>query len=69
MNATFSNDFAQIINDYVAKVKPEKHSLISPLEVKAILQFQNNTLSNLKGKYTLVVLDISEKRWEEVVFI
>lgn len=59
----------QIVNDYVAEVKPGKHSLILPLGAMATLQFQNNAFSNLKGKYTLELLDISGTKWEEAVLI
>lgn len=60
---------AQIKNDYVAKVKPGKHSLILPLGAKATLQFQHNALSNLKDKYTLELLDISGTKWKVSVLI
>ncbi len=54
----------QIQNDYVAKVKPGKHSLILPLGARATLQFQDNIFKHLKGKYRLELLDISGIKWE-----
>lgn len=55
---------SQIKNDYVAKVKPGKHSLILPLGARATLQFQDNLFKHLKGKYRLELLDISGVKWE-----
>lgn len=60
---------AQIKNDYVAKVKPGKHSLILPLGARAGLYFQQKLFSNLKGKYTLELLDISGAKWEENILL
>lgn len=59
----------QIKNDYVAKVKPGKHSLILPLGARATLRFQNDAFSQLKGNYTLELLDISGAKWETDVFV
>lgn len=59
----------QIKNDYVAKVKPGKHSLILPLGARATLIFQNDAFGQLKGNYTLELLDISGAKWETDVFV
>lgn len=59
----------QISNDYVAKIKPGKHSLIVPLGAKATLSFQDSTFSKLTGNYTLELLDISGIKWQETVVI
>lgn len=59
----------QIKNDYVAKVKPGKHSLILPLGARATLQFQDAALDSLKGKHTLELLDISGAKWEETILV
>lgn len=53
----------QIHNYYVAKVKPGKHSLILPLGAKATLSFTNDSFRDLKGEYTLELLDISGAMW------
>ena len=60
---------AQIKNDYVAKVKPGKHSLILPLGARASLHFQQEAFNHLKGKYTLELLDISGAKWEGNIFL
>ncbi len=52
-----------IRNHYVAKVKPGKHSLILPLGAKASLYFDEGIPENLKGKFTLELLDISGAKW------
>lgn len=59
----------QIQNDYVAKVKTGKHSLILLLGARATLSFQNDTFSHLKGKYRLRLLDISGIKWDVGIFI
>lgn len=59
----------EIKNDYVAKVKPGKHSLILPLGARAHLIFKSDLLKNKKGTYTLVLLDISGARWKETIVI
>ncbi len=59
----------QIKNDYVAKVKPGKHSLILPLGARATLSFQNDIFGHLKGKYTLELLDISGIKWDVPIFV
>lgn len=56
-----------IKNDYVARVKPGKHSLILPLGAKATLTFQESLPRNLKGRYTLELLDISGITWKQVI--
>ena len=60
---------AQIKNDYVAKVKPGKHSLILPLGAKASLNFRENIFKALEGNYTLELLDISGAKWEEKISV
>lgn len=60
---------AHIKNDYVAKVKPGKHSLILPLGAKASLYFKENIFANLEGKHTLELLDISGAKWQENISI
>ena len=58
---------AQIQNDYVAKVKPGKHSLVLPLGAKANLHFQDIAFKNFSGKYQLELLDISGAKWETTI--
>ena len=53
----------QIENDFVAKVKPGKYSLILPLGARASLNFKENIFATLEGKYTLELLDISGAKW------
>jgi len=54
-----------ISNYYVAKIKPEKHSLIVPLGAKAKLNLENKNLENLpSGNYRLKITDISGVYWE-----
>ncbi|WP_440122142.1 TQO small subunit DoxA domain-containing protein [Tenacibaculum sp. Ill] len=53
-----------ILNYYVAKIKPGKHSLIVPLGAKAKMTFKNPTFSNLSnGTYTVKITDISGAFW------
>lgn len=53
-----------IANDYVAKVKPGKHSLILPLGAKAKLTFNDVTIGNIpEGSYILELTDISGTVW------
>lgn len=59
----------QIKNDYVAKVKTGKHSLILPLGAKATLHFTIPEHENLKGKFTLLLTDISGIQWQETLLI
>lgn len=59
----------QIKNDYVAKVKPGTHSLILPLGARAKLRFTDELFGNLKGNYTLELLDISGAKWNEVIVV
>ncbi|MNU66245.1 TQO small subunit DoxD [compost metagenome] len=54
---------SDIQNQYVAKVKPGKHSLILPLGAKATLHFTKGIPKNLKGTFTLELLDISGAKW------
>ncbi|SHM75968.1 TQO small subunit DoxD [Flavobacterium chilense] len=59
----------QIKNDYVAKVKPGKHSLILPLGAKATLHFQIPSFKNTSKKYTLELTDISGLNWTQEITI
>lgn len=57
---------SNILNSYVAKVKPGKHSLIIPLGAKAEIRINSSELQNLKtGSYKLILTDISGTTWEE----
>ncbi len=58
----------QIVNQYVARVTPGKHSLVLPLGAKASLQFVNPVFKEAKGKYTLELLDISGLQWTATFF-
>lgn len=58
-----------IKNDYVAKVKPGKHSLILPLGARATLHFTDDILKLGKGKYKLELSDISGATWEETIAV
>ncbi|WP_177760901.1 TQO small subunit DoxD [Flavobacterium sp. I3-2] len=60
---------AHIKNDYVAKVKPGKYSLILPLGAKASLNFKETIFTTLEGKYTLELLDISGVKWQEKISV
>lgn len=57
----------QITNDYVAKVKPGKHSLVLPLGARANLTFTDAGFIHLKGEYTLTLIDISGAIWETTI--
>lgn len=57
-----------IANDYVAKIKPGKHSLIIPLGAKATLSISNEILKEMTaGEYQLKLTDISGLTWTEKV--
>ncbi len=56
-------DKEQILNDYVAKVKPGAHSLIIPLGARATLVFEDSVFLTLSGSYTLELIDISGAVW------
>lgn len=57
-----------IANDYVAKIKPGKHSLIIPLGAKATLSISNEILKEMPaGEYQLKLTDISGLTWTETV--
>ncbi|WP_430972807.1 TQO small subunit DoxD [Sunxiuqinia rutila] len=57
-----------ISNNYVARVKPGKHSLVIPLGAKATLSIENDQLQQLMaGKYELKLLDISGASWSAFV--
>lgn len=53
-----------IKNQYVAKIKPGKHSLVIPLGAKANITLDDPVLNNLpSGKYMLWLTDISGAVW------
>ncbi|WP_321332358.1 TQO small subunit DoxD [uncultured Bacteroides sp.] len=57
-----------IKNDYIAKVKPGKHSLVIPLGAKARITIKDSTLQNLpEGNYKIKLTDISGITWEKQV--
>ncbi|WP_321479941.1 TQO small subunit DoxD [uncultured Bacteroides sp.] len=57
-----------IKNDYIAKVKPGKHSLIIPLGAKARISIKDPAFQNLtKGNYMIKLTDISGITWEKQV--
>ena len=57
-----------IHNEYIAKVKAGKHSLIIPLGGKATLDIKDGALATLApGIYNLVLTDISGQTWEMAV--
>lgn len=58
-----------IRNQYVAKVKPGKHSLILPLGAKAKLYFDERIPEKPTGKLTLELTDISGITWKSDVRI
>jgi len=63
-----SLDAGNILNYYVAKIKPGKYSLIIPLGAKAKMKLTDATLINLPdGSYTLKITDISGVFWEQLV--
>ncbi|HIC33122.1 MAG TPA: quinol oxidase [Flavobacteriaceae bacterium] len=54
-----------IVNYYIAKVKPGKHSLILPLGAKAKLIFQDEIFTEFpKENYSIKLTDISGAFWE-----
>ncbi len=57
----------QIKNDYAAKVKPGKHSLILPLGARATLIFpiEQNRLLSAKRPYLLELTDINGTIWSQ----
>jgi len=59
----------QIKNEYVAKVKSGKYSLILPLGAKAHLSFEAAELQQLQGQYTLVLVDISGAEWSQTILL
>lgn len=58
-----------IHNDYVARVRPGKHSLVLPLGARARLTFRDPVFQGLAGDYTLKLTDISGLTWEQVIRI
>lgn len=66
------NDLAKmptssIKNDYIAKVKPGKHSLILPLGARATLKFKDSSLADLSDVLKLELIDISGTTWTSTV--
>lgn len=58
----------EIRNQYIAKVQPGKYSLVIPLGAKAQLTLQEPLLKDLpKGKYALILTDISGAEWSTTV--
>lgn len=57
-----------IINKYVAKVKPGKHSIIIPLGAKAELQFKDKVFNNKDHQgFKVLLTDISGTIWESSI--
>lgn len=56
-----------IHNDYVARVKPGKHSLILPLGARARLTFRNTVFTGMSGNHTLLLTDISGQTWNQSI--
>lgn len=57
-----------IDNKYIAKIRPDEHSLIVPLGAKAMLNFQDEVFDDLpKGNYQLKLTDISGESWSSEV--
>jgi thiosulfate dehydrogenase (quinone) len=67
MNDLSRLPFGQIENDYAAKVRPGKHSLILPLGARATLIFpiEQNRLLSAKQPYLLELTDINGTIWSE----
>jgi len=60
---------SKIENEYVAKVKPGKHSLIIPLGSKAKLTIENGALDSIQsGEYQLILTDISGIEWQQRLY-
>lgn len=59
-----------IVNYYIAKIKPGKHSLIVPLGAKARMKLKDSKLEGLKnGIYVIRITDISGVYWEHKVHL
>lgn len=57
-----------IANNYVAKIKPGKHSLIIPLGAKATLSLKDEIFKEIpNGEYQLKLTDISGITWTEKI--
>lgn len=57
-----------IDNKYIARVAPGKHSLVIPLGSKATLTIDDTAIGSLpKGKYELVLTDISGITWKKEI--
>ncbi len=59
----------QIKNDFVAKVKAGKHSLILPLGARARIGFKDPRFKDLDGTYLLRLTDISGLIWEAPILV
>lgn len=54
-----------ITNDYIARVKPGKHSLVVPLGAQATLHLSGENMAQLPaGSYTIKIWDISGATWK-----
>ncbi|HLU94022.1 MAG TPA: TQO small subunit DoxD [Membranihabitans sp.] len=60
--ANLSTD--HISNEYIAQVKPGKHSLILPLGAKATIGYTDEVFGQIGDDYTLELLDISGVLWK-----
>ncbi|WP_316814710.1 TQO small subunit DoxD [Pedobacter nyackensis] len=59
---------SSIVNNYVAKIRPGKHSLVIPLGAKAKLTIADPVLANLSaGRYILTLTDISGITWKKEI--
>lgn len=59
----------QIKNDFVAKVKAGKHSLILPLGARARIGFKDPRFKDLNGIHLLRLTDISGLIWEAPILV
>ena len=63
-----SFQIGNIYNKYIARVAPGKHSLVIPLGSKATLTIDDTGIGSLpKGKYELVLTDISGITWKKEI--
>lgn len=59
-----------IYNEYIAKVKPNKHSLVIPLGAKAIIKLEDKIFTNIPpSNYELVLTDISGIEWKKDILL
>ncbi len=67
-NALAALNPENITNDYVAEIKPGKHSLIVPLGAQATLRFKHEKLADLPaGHYIVKITDISGASWKHTL--